>query len=69
MQWTTDKPTIIGWYWIWDKKYKSDPYIGRVIEYENKLLVFSGGGTWELNDFTYWIGPLEQPEPPTDEPT
>ena len=68
MEWTTDKPTESGWYWIWDNKkpcmvlISPEPLVGG----GTRMLGFVIDGCWfELNEYTYYMGPIPQPEPPT----
>lgn len=78
MQWTTDKPTNPGWYWVWyDVNKDSDGmYPNGLIDMVKvdfwpddngiRILQFNtiDDGWWPVETMDYWIGPLPEPKAP-----
>lgn len=74
LEWTTDKPTEPGWYWIKNVRTahgyeEAEPCVVEVANYGNgypgnfNVTVPSDECTTELRDFiaAEWAGPLEPP--------
>jgi len=64
-KWTTEKPTKIGWYWAnW---ICGEIRVVKVIDDKwnpGGLSVYGDECDYRLKDFTHWLGPLHEPEPP-----
>ena len=62
MEWTTETPTPLGWYWLWTGE---EVYMVEVDEYS-----LPRNGFELVDEFLYflpkyrYIGPLPEPEPP-----
>jgi hypothetical protein len=64
MEWTTDKPTKQGWYWVY-RKYNL-VLMADVTEFSlPDLQIMIGDIQWGFEDFTHFMGPIPQPPPPT----
>jgi hypothetical protein len=64
MMWTTDKPTVPGWYW-WRRTVARQPakvYVLEFIESHNGLHNSRWGSVMVLDG--EWAGPINQPEEP-----
>lgn len=64
MQWTTEKPTKEGWYWTYDGEFT---ILALVDNYWGYLSAHVEANTIDLDKFTHWMGPLLEPEPPTND--
>jgi hypothetical protein len=67
-RWTTEPPTVEGWYWAkWAERHKRDQivYLQKDEKFARVLVI---GDTYsrEVSDFTLWLGPLPVPEPPKE---
>ena len=60
MKYTTDKPTVPGWYWY--KEYKDwKPKIAQVNIWHGDGLIVDG--SWAVKYYHgYWAGPILEPE-------
>jgi hypothetical protein len=56
MTWTTEKPTVPGWYWY--REIEGEPEILSIYK-DNGQLLISGIGLQEFPG--EWAGPLEPP--------
>jgi hypothetical protein len=56
MTWTTQKPTVPGWYWY--REIEGEPEILSIYK-DNGQLLISGIGLQEFPG--EWVGPLESP--------
>jgi hypothetical protein len=77
-QWTTNKPTVDGWYWIY---YKDHQYLPGIKFISCNYLYTVNGRLCISEDFegyecdptiypeniTHFIGPLEQPQEPIED--
>lgn len=54
LEWTTEKPSQCGWYWV-VRKYWNKPEL-----YHVESLVFVD----LVHSVTHWLGPVAMPEPP-----
>lgn len=73
MQWTTDKPTRPGWYWVYVPRLKTVFCMETEIIPACDWIQFVyhvDGYDWESDfeptDVSHWVGPLELPKPPTE---
>lgn len=69
MKWTTERPTKPGWYWAWHTIFKCLHVVlinnGALKDSPFKPLAYEGGGEPTFCDvYSYWLGPIEPPEPP-----
>lgn len=72
MTWTTDKPTVPGFYWHDDCKPPYDPFVVevRARTADGGLFVMEPGRdddndvTSRLYEGTRWLGPIPMPETP-----
>lgn len=70
MDWTTELPTVEGWYWV-NTKYR-DSFVEKtkvILCYLNSEAVFQyEPDNYEFfpdaKNFTHYFGPLPAPEPP-----
>jgi hypothetical protein len=73
MNWTTEAPTVTGWYWV---RYGPDTNFFAVVRVGHGLvdgqlvrdliaLKVGYSQDFPLSKFAEWYGPLEPPEPPT----
>lgn len=66
-EWTTEPPTETGLYWAFNGAEVSpvDVYLDGS---NSRLVCFELGDKYDqvqdVNDFSYWLGPLPVPEPP-----
>jgi hypothetical protein len=64
LRWTTDPPTVGGWYWLYFKSAGTplhclfvqldqwgDPWV-------------DSDDIWAFENVTHWLGPIPTPEPP-----
>lgn len=70
LDWTTEPPTQEGWYWVrWTARHR-DVIIVQVLQSaEGEGLVAWVGGAdkpFALSYFHPWLGPLPEPEPPSE---
>jgi hypothetical protein len=69
-EWTTEPPTVAGWYWA--RTNKGIPYIVRVGLFgtgvTGTLWVYTTNSTkaFDFDMVDYWLGPLPVPEPPKE---
>lgn len=69
VKWTTEKPTIAGWYW-WRVKNAADAGIVRILSNtenpEDPIIQFDNGHVTHLRNtdcfINEWAGPIEMPE-------
>jgi hypothetical protein len=66
VEWTTDKPTKSGYYWV---KWTDDDeppfvYMAFLEERDKTLLLFVEGEFTDPDLISYFMGPLGIPEPP-----
>lgn len=64
MEWTDETPTQLGWYWVWDGETIDMAEVA-YWSFDDHYSIMIGDIQWDLNDFTHFIGPIPQPEPPT----
>lgn len=74
MQWTTEKPTQEGYYWAKESEYDFRPrHVYRVclvrvglftLYGKTRLFAWDDANRRNLYEFSHWMGPLSQPEPP-----
>ena len=68
--WTTNKPTVEGWYWakiMFENRWDEVRAV-RVISSELAgLEVYGDEVNYNIDDFTHWIGPIKEPDSPTME--
>jgi hypothetical protein len=69
--WTTDTPTVGGWYWAWRKESNNIPDIVLVIMVADRGEYVAETVPWNNTDsekplgfFSHWLGPLPVPESP-----
>lgn len=63
LEWTTDKPTKPGLYFV---KHKTvDEVLGVYVNIENDVITTTSD--YRDESITHWLGPLPIPEPPTVE--
>ena len=61
MSWTTEKPTMPGWYW--HKGPFFEPMIFLLDKDETGAMFLLEGGCWEFDELDgQWAGPLEPPK-------
>jgi len=61
MEWTTEKPTQDGFYWVWNGHERN---MAEVIKDGTQFQVWIEDGWCRPDKFTHFIGPLPEPEPP-----
>ena len=67
MNWTTEKPTKHGYYWAYEKGDECDADIYIIYINENLLQIgkcLQLGVKSNLDDFSYFMGPIEVPKEP-----
>ena len=59
--WTTEKPTMPGWYWYWTGEQGKDPCMARVFAFGGHMnAVWSDGRSeYVISMSGEWMGPLE----------
>lgn len=66
MEWTTQLPTKPGWYWQWNEEYGI--LIIELEEIDGRIVwrpYYDLGPYVDMSSSeSYWMGPIEQPEPP-----
>lgn len=64
LRWTTEPPTVEGWYWALDVYQKG---INKIV-YVTQGTVFEVGNLipQKIGNYHHWLGPLPIPEPPKD---
>jgi hypothetical protein len=74
-EWTTETPTVEGWYWFRVKSGTSESSITELsyIEIRGGRACFAPlvngyefDDDYEMSDITHWLGPIPAPEPPTE---
>lgn len=65
LEWTTTPPTEPGCYWVMTGWGPAIAIVGS-FDFSTNLMVkiASGQATYEISNFTHWLGPLPIPEPP-----
>ena len=70
MEWTTEVPTKMGYYWACVRADARDTgvYIVKVVHAFNELVATIPGKGYKqyLESFTHWMGPLDIPEAPKE---
>jgi hypothetical protein len=75
LTWTTETPTVEGWYWFRVKSGTSESSITELsyIEIRGGRACFAPlvngyefDDDYEMSDITHWLGPIPAPEPPTE---
>lgn len=65
MEWTTEQPTELGWYWVYDG---FDFYMAELLRPELvesfAFIISIDGKRYQVHSFTHFIGPLPEPELP-----
>ncbi len=62
LEWTTEPPKEVGWYWA-ERKDRQREII--FIDPWNKSAYRVGQNAYVLkSEFTHWLGPIPEPEPP-----
>ena len=74
MNWTKEKPTESGWYWIFATPYGEEiKDIAEIAVGESGItILFPVSGyewepSYEVEDVIYWMGPLPEPPNPTED--
>ena len=62
VNWSTEKPTEPGWYWVWFAGVR--PHIVQVVLIGGRLMIWTDGAGIDLANYRFWCGPLPCPEPP-----
>lgn len=63
--WTVKKPAVAGYYWVY---YRGSIFLADVIEIQEGMRVFIPIlGDVNVDNFSYWWGPLMAPLPPIAE--
>lgn len=64
--WSTDPPTEDGWYWAYDdeRNWLDMVYCLVPASGDDIYQIWRDGYSYDLSDFTHWLGPLPLPEPP-----
>jgi hypothetical protein len=69
-KWTTEKPTRVGLYWVWDEECPDilpTIMLIRATSIRNMTLVAAEPGfkrTYDLSDFSHFSERLDRPQPP-----
>lgn len=72
LQWTPNKPTESGWYWIYVFDWRGDKYVDCAFYSadRNEFEISVDGYEWEpdytVADVRQWLGPITPPEPPAE---
>lgn len=65
LEWTTTPPTVEGYYWV--TKRRGGIAVVQVVKgLKGRLVVDNGEYEEEFQDWQAWLGPLPEPEPPTE---
>lgn len=72
LQWTTEAPTVPGWYWAsYQGKYQTIILVDKIVSDSEggkagNLFAYSAYEEEEVSflEYTHWLGPLPEPEPP-----
>ena len=63
-QWTTEKPTEPGWYWVKERDiWRSIAFIGAV-QFEERTVITESGREVPFDDVLVWSGPIPEPTEP-----
>jgi hypothetical protein len=60
MEWTTEPPTVEGWYWV--KRHSEID----LIFFQDGTVTSSVYDNARALDYSHWLGPLPEPELPKD---
>lgn len=66
-EWTTNKPTQEGWYWVYELERSGHfRFLAQATRRCGScpLIIHVGRSKYSVNEFTYFIGPLPEPEFP-----
>lgn len=73
MEWTTEQPTQLGYYWALNKRHERMTVGLSIVEVAEhafmgqvKTMAYDLGQACELSDFSHWLGPLPVPELPNE---
>lgn len=66
MQWTTDKPHASGCYWAYNIKGLYFVKVQKSLSENEPDIVLTETTAYSLRDFTHWIGPIQEPDPPAE---
>lgn len=63
LEWTTTPPTVEGWYWV---KEKGNGFTMAFVKYKRGHFEIWIDGEYrnDYEEYTHWLGPLPEPEPP-----
>lgn len=63
-KWTTEKPTVKGWYWVYDGKSVNMAMVNEYWDDPDNLRIWIEEIPFKNTVFTHFMGPLQGPEPP-----
>lgn len=66
MEWTTEKPKDVGFYWVWHTQHSITVNIAHISRGKSGLFVVIYDTKFLLDDFTHFMGPVSIPDPPVE---
>jgi hypothetical protein len=65
LKWTSDRPTVPGYYWKFHPESRSGKSLERIVIIRGETLVYNGHLSWPASFGDYlWYGPIAEPDDP-----